>query len=81
MPNVIPTADPSPDDRIAIVVARWNESITRRLLDGAVATLRERGIADAAIDVAWVPGAWEIPLIAQEFAESGRYQAVICLAQ
>ena len=79
MPNVIPTADPSPDDRIAIVVARWNESITRRLLDGAVATLRERGIADAAIDVAWVPGAWEIPLIAQEFAESGRYQAVICL--
>ena len=79
MPNVIPTADPSPDDRFAIVVARWNESITRRLLDGAVATLRERGIADAAIDVAWVPGAWEIPLIAQEFAESGRYQAVICL--
>jgi 6,7-dimethyl-8-ribityllumazine synthase len=79
MPNVIPTADPSPDDRIAIVVARWNESITRRLLDGAVATLRERGIADAAIDVAWVPGAWEIPLIAQEFAESGSYQAVICL--
>jgi 6,7-dimethyl-8-ribityllumazine synthase len=79
MPNVIPTAEPSPDDRFAIVVARWNESITRRLLDGAVATLRDHGIADAAIDVAWVPGSWEIPLIAQEFAESGRYQAVICL--
>jgi 6,7-dimethyl-8-ribityllumazine synthase len=79
MPHVIPTAEPSPDDRIAIVVARWNESITRRLLDGAVSTLRDSGVADNAIDVAWVPGAWEIPLVAQQFAASRRYQAVICL--
>jgi 6,7-dimethyl-8-ribityllumazine synthase len=79
MPHVIPTAEPSPDDRLAIVVARWNEAITRRLLDGAVATLHDRGIADDAIDVAWVPGAWEIPLVAQRFAMSRRYAAVICL--
>lgn len=79
MPHVIPSAEPSPDDRLAIVVARWNESVTRKLLDGAVATLRENGIADEAIDVAWVPGSWEIPLVAQRLAESGRYQALICL--
>jgi 6,7-dimethyl-8-ribityllumazine synthase len=79
MPHVFPIAEPSPDDRFAIVVSRWNESITRKLLDGAVATFKERGIGDAAIDVAWVPGAWEIPLIAQELAESGRYKAVLCL--
>jgi 6,7-dimethyl-8-ribityllumazine synthase len=79
MPHVFPIAEPSPNDRFAIVVARWNESITRKLLDGAVSTLRDRGIADDAIDVAWVPGAWEIPLITQELTESGRYRAVICL--
>jgi 6,7-dimethyl-8-ribityllumazine synthase len=79
MSHVFSIAEPSPDDRFAIVVARWNESITRKLLDGAVSTLRDRGIADAAIDVAWVPGACEIPLIAQRLAQSRRYQAVICL--
>ncbi|HEY4235593.1 MAG TPA: 6,7-dimethyl-8-ribityllumazine synthase [Lacipirellulaceae bacterium] len=79
MPHVIPTAESSPDDRLAIVVARWNETITRRLLDGAVAALHDRGIADEAIDVAWVPGAWEIPLVAQRFAMSRCYAAVICL--
>jgi len=79
MPQILPTAEPSPDDRIAIVVARWNESITGKLLDGAVVTLRERGIADESIDVAWVPGAWEIPLVAQRLVNSGRYRAVLCL--
>jgi 6,7-dimethyl-8-ribityllumazine synthase len=79
MPNVIPTAELAPDDRFAIVVAKWNESVTRKLLDGAVTTLREHGVADEAIDVAWVPGAFEIPLVAQRMAASGRYQAVICL--
>jgi 6,7-dimethyl-8-ribityllumazine synthase len=79
MPHVFPTAEPSPDDRFAIVVSRWNETITRRLLDGAVKTLTERGIADTAIDVAWVPGAWEIPLVAQRLAQSHRYAAILCL--
>ena len=79
MPHVFPTAEPSPNDRFAIVVSRWNESITQKLLDGAVSTLTSRGIPDEAIDVAWVPGAWEIPLVAQRLADSRRYRAVICL--
>jgi 6,7-dimethyl-8-ribityllumazine synthase len=79
MPNVIPTVGLSSDDCFAIVVSRWNESVTRRLLDGAVDTLREHGVADDAVDVAWVPGAWEIPLAAKRLAESGRYCAVLCL--
>ena len=76
MSNVFPTAEPSRDDRLAIVVSRWNESITQKLLDGAITTLTSRGIPDAAIDVAWVPGAWEIPLVAQRLADSHRYRAV-----
>lgn len=79
MPTILPIAKPSPDDRFAIVVAKWNESITKKLLDGAVATLQASGVADEAIHVAWVPGSWEIPLTAQRLAESHQYQAVICL--
>jgi 6,7-dimethyl-8-ribityllumazine synthase len=79
MPNVIPIADVTQQDRFAIVVARWNESITRRLLDGAVSKLREHGVPDEAIDVAWVPGSFEIPLAAKRMATSGRYAAVLCL--
>ncbi len=79
MPNAIPLVQLSPADGFAVVVARWNETITRRLLDGAIATLAKHGVADDAIDVAWVPGAMEIPLVAKRMAESGRYVAVICL--
>ncbi len=69
----------APAGRLAIVVARYNESITRKLLDGAVSALLESGVPDANIDVAWVPGAFEIPLVADRMAKSGRYAAVICL--
>lgn len=69
----------TPDMRFGIVVARYNESITRRLLAGALDTFRAAGVPDANIDVAWVPGAWEIPLIAQRFARAGQHVAVICL--
>lgn len=79
MPNVIPLTHLSPEDRFGIVVARWNEGITRKLLDGAVATLVKHGVADEAIDVAWVPGSFEIPLVAQRMAASGNYSAVLCL--
>jgi len=79
MPNVVPIADLSPTDRFAIVVARWNESITSKLLDGAIETLLAKGIAESAIDVAWVPGSWELPVIAEQFAQSLRYQAVLAL--
>ena len=73
------TADHAPDGRFAIVVARYNHAITDKLLAGAVATLMARGVPDEAIDVARVPGAWEIPLIAQRMARTGDYCAVICL--
>jgi 6,7-dimethyl-8-ribityllumazine synthase len=79
MPNVIPIADLAADGRFAIVVARWNESITSKLLDGSVSALKESGVADEAIDIAWVPGSFEIPLVAQRMADSGQYSAVICL--
>ena len=65
--------------KIGIVVARFNEFITSKLLGGAVDTLKRHGVEDDNIDVAWVPGAFEIPLIASKMAESGRYDAVICL--
>jgi 6,7-dimethyl-8-ribityllumazine synthase len=79
MPNVIPLTHLTPDDRFGIVVARWNEGITNKLLDGAVTTLAAHGVADDAIDVAWVPGSFEIPLAAQRMAASGSYAAVLCL--
>jgi 6,7-dimethyl-8-ribityllumazine synthase len=69
----------APHGKIAIVVARYNESITRKLLEGALASLAEHGVADDNVDVAWVPGAFEIPLVAEVMAAGGRYRAVICL--
>jgi 6,7-dimethyl-8-ribityllumazine synthase len=65
--------------RIAIVVSRFNETITRQLLEGARDCLRRHGADDRALVVAWVPGAFEIPLAAQRLARSGQYDAVICL--
>src|SRR5262245_29695510 len=79
MPTEITPAELSPADCFGIVVAKWNEPITRKLLDGAVSTLREHGVADDAIEIAWVPGSFELPLVAQWMAASGRYRAVICL--
>ncbi|MBN2473558.1 MAG: 6,7-dimethyl-8-ribityllumazine synthase [Pirellulales bacterium] len=69
----------APAGRFAIVVSRFNESITSRLLDGAVQTLISHGVAEGAIDVVWVPGAFEIPTVASRLAADGRYVAVICL--
>ena len=65
--------------RIAVVAARFNEVITARLLQGALDGLRSFGVADDDVDVAWVPGAFEIPLVAARMARSGRYAAVVCL--
>jgi 6,7-dimethyl-8-ribityllumazine synthase len=80
MPNVYQgNATAAADGRFAIVVSRFNESITARLLDGAVETLTSHGVADERIDVAWVPGAFEIPAVANRMAASGRYLAVLCL--
>jgi 6,7-dimethyl-8-ribityllumazine synthase len=65
--------------RFAIVVARFNEIVTRPLLDGAREGLVRHGAAREDVDVAWVPGSFEIPLVAKRLAASGRYAAVICL--
>ncbi len=66
-------------DRFGVVVAQWHRAITTKLLEGAVATLTEGGVGDGAIEVAWVPGSWEIPLVAGRMAHSGEYAAVLCL--
>ena len=79
MPNLIPLAQIDATERFGIVVARWNEAITQKLLDGAVATLLQHGVVDESIDVAWVPGSFEIPLVAQRMAASDEYSAVLCL--
>ncbi|HZT05998.1 MAG TPA: 6,7-dimethyl-8-ribityllumazine synthase [Chloroflexota bacterium] len=67
------------DRQFAIVVSRFNEFITDRLLAGARDAFRSHGVSDDCIDVAHVPGALEIPLVAQTMAASGRYSAVVCL--
>ena len=79
MPNVFQGSVTAAEGRFAVVVARFNESITSRLLDGAVQTLTAHGVADDRIDVAWTPGAFEIPTVANRLAASGRYVAIICL--
>lgn len=65
--------------KIGIVAARFNEFITSKLLSGAQDALVRHDMKDDNIDVAWVPGAFEIPLIADKMAKSGKYDAVICL--
>ena len=79
MVNVFCGQIEAPKGRFAIVVARFNETITARLLDGAVQTLIAAGVAEADVDVAWVPGAFEIPTVAERMARSNRYLAVLCL--
>ena len=65
--------------KVGIVAARFNEFITSKLLSGALDCLKRENVAESDIEVAWVPGAFEIPLIASRMAASGRYDAVICL--
>ena len=65
--------------RIALVASRFNESVVRQLVAGASDCLRRHGVADDDLELAWVPGAYEIPLIARRFAESGRFDAIVAL--
>lgn len=69
----------SKEIRIGIVAARFNEFITSKLLGGALDGLRRHEVSEDSIDLAWVPGAFEIPLVASQMAKSGKYDAVICL--
>ncbi len=65
--------------RIAVAVSKFNENVTRRLLQGALGALRKCGVAEESVDVAWAPGAYDLPVIAQTLARTGRYDAVVCL--
>ena len=67
------------DSSFAIVVSRFNDLITKRLLEGAIDTVVRHGGSADRITIAWVPGSFEIPLAASKFAKSGKYAAVICL--
>jgi 6,7-dimethyl-8-ribityllumazine synthase len=79
MPNVFEGDSRLPPTRFAIVVSRYNQNITGNLLSGAVETLIAHGVSTDAIDVAWTPGAWELPLVTQRLIASQQYGAVICL--
>lgn len=65
--------------KVAIVASRFNELVTSRLIDGAKDTLLRHDVSHNSIDVYWVPGAWELPLIAKEIALTGKYDAIIAL--
>ncbi len=65
--------------KIGIVAARFNEFITRKLIGGAVDALKRHDVSDEDITLAWVPGAFEIPVVAQQMANSKKYDAIICL--
>ena len=65
--------------KFGVVVSRFNDFITGKLLEGAQDALSRHGVNEEDIDIAWAPGSFEIPLVAKKMAESGRYDAVICL--
>lgn len=77
MPDFSPRLRPS--GRVAILVSRYNELITSRLLEGALACCREAGLSRADLDVIWVPGAFELPVVAAAAAGSGRYACLVAL--
>ena len=67
------------DLKVGIIVARFNEFIGSKLLSGAIDSLKRHEVEEKDINIAWVPGAFEMPLIAQKMAESKKYDAIICL--
>jgi 6,7-dimethyl-8-ribityllumazine synthase len=67
------------EGKFAVVVARFNEAVTERLLAGALSAFEQHGVPEERLDVVSVPGSFEIPLVARRLAESGRYAAIVCL--
>ena len=65
--------------KFAIVVSRFNDFISKRLLEGAIDTLMRHGVKDSEIEAVWVPGAFEIPVVANKIAKSKKFDAVICI--
>jgi len=79
MANVIKADLIAKGKKFAIVISRFNEFISSKLLEGCIDTLTRHGAQDGALDVVWVPGAFEIPMLALKLARSKKYDAVICL--
>src|SRR6516225_7435769 len=79
MPTIYEGSFAPPSGRFALIAARFNSAIVEQLVAGALDSLNRHGVADDAIDVVRVPGSFEIPLVAQRLAGSGKYAAVICL--
>jgi 6,7-dimethyl-8-ribityllumazine synthase len=79
MPNIVEGNLVSSGKRFGIAVSRFNEFISSKLLGGALDALRRHGVKDEDITVAWVPGAYEIPVVVKRMAESGKYDAVIAV--
>ena len=79
MPTVFQGDPKTAGGRFAVVVSRYNDSVTSRLLAGALTTLAAHGVGEERVDVAWMPGAFEIPMAADRLAHCGRYAAVLCL--
>src|SRR6478736_3819524 len=79
MPTVFEGSSVPPGGRFAIVAARFNQFIVEQLVNGAVDSLKRHGVADDAIDIFWVPGSFEIPLVAQRLAGGKHYAAIIAL--
>ena len=79
MPNVYEGQFNASGLKFGIVVSRFNNFITKELLDGALDALRRHGAGDGNVDVVWVPGSFEIPSVARRLAQSGKYDALICL--
>ena len=77
--NIISGLFNESDIRVGIIASRFNEVIVSKLIDGAADGLARHGVDMDKVDLAWVPGAFEIPLAAKKMAESGKYDAVICL--
>ncbi len=79
MANVIEGSLDGSGAKVGVVVSRFNSFLNEKLLDGALDCLTRHGVKDEDIDVYWVPGAFEIPLVAKKLASSGKYDAVVCL--
>jgi 6,7-dimethyl-8-ribityllumazine synthase len=79
MPVEYKNPEHPPTGSVGIVVSRYNNAITSRLLEGALQTLAEGGVAEDDVHVAWVPGAWELPVAAQRMARRDEIKAVLCL--
>lgn len=79
MPNIIEGMLTVNNEKFCIIVARFNEFISSKLLSGAIDELMRHGVKEENIDILWVPGAFEIPLIAKKSAKTGKYNAIITL--